>query len=114
MLATGKPTSLRCASHAREKYTTLRKKIGRRTLASAQGMRTQARGATRVGATQRRSARGAIMRRPVGRTVKEGGSKVGVRHTNNGREIKTVRGTSIVRSITRARILLRSVTLSFV
>ena len=114
MLATGKPTSLRCASHAHEKYTTLRKKRGRKTLAFIQGMKTQARGATRVGATQWRSTWGAIMRRPVGRTVKEGGSKVGVRHTNNGREIKTVRGTSIVRSIARARIRLRSVTLSLV
>ena len=114
MLATGKPTSLRCASHARERCTTLRKKIGGKTLGSAQGMKTQARAATRVGAMRRRSARGAITWHPVGRTVKEGGSKVGGRHINSDQETKTVRGTSIARFIARARIRLRSATSSFV
>ena len=114
MLATVMPTSLRCTSRAREKCTMSRKKRGRKTLAFAQGMKTQARGATRVDPARRRGTQGMIAQRLEGRIAKVEGSKVGGRHTNNGREIKTMQGTSIVRSTARAHIQPRSVTSSFV
>ena len=88
VVATGRPTSPRCVGHAREKYTMSRKKRGRKTVVFAQGMRTQARGATRVDATQRRSAQGMTVQCLVDRTFKEVGRKVGGRHTSNGREIR--------------------------
>ena len=114
MLATVMPTSLRGASRAREKCTTSRKKIRRKTLTFAQGMKTQARGARRVDPARRRDTQGTIARRFEGRIAQVEDSKVGDRCTNNGRETKMVQGTNIVRSTAHARIQPRSATSSFV
>ena len=84
MLATMILTSSRCISRTCEKCTTSHKKRRRETPASAQGMKTQAQGTTRVGPARRRGTRGVITRHFNGGIAKVESSKVGGRRTNNG------------------------------